>query len=57
MVTKYSNMYLPLQDPPKFTQIGILKFLKICHLATPTPMRQNVTETERQLTKCQRHKL
>jgi hypothetical protein len=30
--TKYQH--LPLQDPPKFTQIGIFGF-QICHLATP----------------------
>jgi hypothetical protein len=28
--------HLPLQDPPKFTQIGIFG-LKICHLATLMP--------------------
>jgi hypothetical protein len=28
--------HLPLQDPPKFTQIGIFG-LKICHLATLPP--------------------
>jgi hypothetical protein len=27
------NQHLPLQDPPKFTQIGIFG-MKICHLAT-----------------------
>jgi hypothetical protein len=27
------NQHLPLQDPPKFTQIGLFG-LKICHLAT-----------------------
>jgi hypothetical protein len=30
---KYVYQHLPLQDPPKFTQIGILG-LKIYHLAS-----------------------
>jgi hypothetical protein len=29
----YNYQHLPLQNPPKFTQIGIIG-LKICHLAT-----------------------
>jgi hypothetical protein len=29
----YTNMYIPLQDPPKFTPIWIFG-LKIYHLAT-----------------------
>jgi hypothetical protein len=32
MAVKYMYQHLPLQDPPKFTQIGILG-LKICRLA------------------------
>jgi hypothetical protein len=33
---KYVYRHLPLQVPPKFTQIGIFG-LKICHLATLPP--------------------
>jgi hypothetical protein len=32
MTIKYVDYHLPLQDPPKFTQIGILGS-KTCHLA------------------------
>jgi hypothetical protein len=28
------DQHLPLQDPPKFTQIGTFGLRKICHLAT-----------------------
>jgi hypothetical protein len=35
MAAKYLYQHLPLQDPPKFTQIGSF-YLKICHLATLT---------------------
>jgi hypothetical protein len=38
MATKYTNkkdQHLPLQDPTKFTQIGIFG-LKMCHMATLT---------------------
>jgi hypothetical protein len=30
---KYTKIHIPLQNPPKYNQIGILG-LKICHLAT-----------------------
>jgi hypothetical protein len=33
MAIKYVYQHCPLQDPPKFTQTGILG-LKMCHLAT-----------------------
>jgi hypothetical protein len=33
IAVKYVDQYLQLQEPPKFTQIGIFG-LKICHLAT-----------------------
>jgi hypothetical protein len=34
----YTNIYIPLQDPPKFTQIGIFG-LKMHHLATLATIR------------------
>jgi hypothetical protein len=56
MSTKYSKcsqnrpighktyQHLPLQDPPKFAQIGIFG-LKICHLATLAKITSYVHET------------
>jgi hypothetical protein len=41
MATKYVH-HLRLQDPPKFTQIGIIDFKK-CHLATLLTMPMTPT--------------
>jgi hypothetical protein len=43
--------HLSLQDPPKFTQIGILG-LKICHLATLFAMKQLIRDLQISSLRC-----
>jgi hypothetical protein len=46
MTITYTYQHLPLQDPPKFTQIGIFG-LKIYHLATLLDMSRHLSEWEK----------